>query len=146
MARITVEDCLENENNRFALVKLASLRTRQLISGSDSLVKSRNKPVVTSLREIADGGVRAKTEEDIAAELERENRIQQAQNAEDKNHIDSANGNGSGASDVIFSESDSSTVESSGSESSDSTLDDGMEESTSTEPVSTDTDIDSESE
>ncbi|MFO0003208.1 MAG: DNA-directed RNA polymerase subunit omega, partial [bacterium] len=34
MARITVEDCLTQENNRFALVQLASKRTKQLLQGS----------------------------------------------------------------------------------------------------------------
>ncbi len=58
MARITVEDCLVKENNRFALVLLASERTKQLLSGAKSLTDSKgNKSVVTSLREIADGKV-----------------------------------------------------------------------------------------
>jgi DNA-directed RNA polymerase subunit omega len=54
MARVTVEDCLEHEENRFALVILAARRTRQLLKGAPALVQSRNKPVVTALREIAD--------------------------------------------------------------------------------------------
>ncbi len=58
MARVTVEDCLEREENRFALVVLAAQRTRELLKGAESLVKSKNKPAVTSLREIADGKVR----------------------------------------------------------------------------------------
>jgi DNA-directed RNA polymerase subunit omega len=58
MARVTVEDCLEREENRFALVVLAAARTRQLMKGADSLVKTKNKPAVTSLREIAAGKVR----------------------------------------------------------------------------------------
>ncbi|XXU54395.1 DNA-directed RNA polymerase subunit omega [Sorangium sp. So ce1078] len=57
MARVTVEDCLEREENRFALVVLAANRTRQLMKGSDALVKTKNKPAVTSLREIAAGKV-----------------------------------------------------------------------------------------
>jgi len=57
MARVTVEDCLEREENRFALVVLASNRTRQLMKGIDPLVKTKNKPAVTSLREIAAGKV-----------------------------------------------------------------------------------------
>ena len=57
MARVTVEDCLEREENRFALVVLAANRTRQLMKGSESLVKTKNKPAVTSLREIAAGKV-----------------------------------------------------------------------------------------
>ncbi len=57
MARVTVEDCLEREENRFALVVLAATRTRQLMKGSDALVRTKNKPAVTSLREIAAGKV-----------------------------------------------------------------------------------------
>lgn len=53
MARVTVEDCLEHEENRFALVILASQRTRQIMKGAPSLVSSKNRPAVTSLREIA---------------------------------------------------------------------------------------------
>jgi DNA-directed RNA polymerase subunit omega len=57
MARVTVEDCLEREENRFALVVLASQRTRQLMKGAASLVHSKNKAAVTGLREIAAGKV-----------------------------------------------------------------------------------------
>lgn len=53
MARVTVEDCLEHEENRFALVILAAQRTRQIMKGTDALVVSRNRPAVTALREIA---------------------------------------------------------------------------------------------
>jgi DNA-directed RNA polymerase subunit omega len=53
MARVTVEDCLEREDNRFALVVLASQRARQLMKGAAALVHSKNKPAVTALREIA---------------------------------------------------------------------------------------------
>lgn len=58
MARVTVEDCLEHEENRFALVLLASNRTRQLMKGSQSLVRGNNKSAVMALREIAQGKVR----------------------------------------------------------------------------------------
>ncbi len=54
MARITVEDCLNNVENRFALVHLAAQRSRQILKGSSPLVNCRNKYIVTSLREIAD--------------------------------------------------------------------------------------------
>lgn len=54
MARVTVEDCLEHEENRFALVILASRRARQLMKGAPSLVPSKNRAAVTALREIAD--------------------------------------------------------------------------------------------
>jgi DNA-directed RNA polymerase subunit omega len=58
MARVTVEDCLEREENRFALVVLASTRCRQLMKGSGPLSQSKNKAAVTALREIAAGKVR----------------------------------------------------------------------------------------
>jgi len=57
MARITVEDCLEKVENRFALVLLAAERTRQLLKGSEPLVKTDNKEGVIALREIAAGKV-----------------------------------------------------------------------------------------
>ncbi len=54
MARVTIEDCLKNVDNRFELVHLAAKRVRQIREGSDFLVKaSRNSDVVTVLREIA---------------------------------------------------------------------------------------------
>lgn len=57
MARITVEDCLENVENRFELVMIASRRARQLqTGGKESLVPEDNdKPTVVALREIAAG-------------------------------------------------------------------------------------------
>ena len=58
MARVTVEDCLEREENRFALVVLAAQRTRQLMKGAPSLVNAKNKAPVVSLLEIAAGKVR----------------------------------------------------------------------------------------
>lgn len=58
MARVTVEDCLEQEENRFALVVLAAQRTRGLMRGDAPLVKGKNKPAVMALREIARGKVR----------------------------------------------------------------------------------------
>ena len=54
MARVTVEDCLENVENRFKLVLLASKRARQLALGAEPLVEWENdKPTVVALREIA---------------------------------------------------------------------------------------------
>jgi DNA-directed RNA polymerase subunit omega len=58
MARITIEDCTEVVPNRFHLVQMAAIRTKQLKKGARSLVQSdENKEVVTSLREIAAGFV-----------------------------------------------------------------------------------------
>lgn len=58
MARVTVEDCLKLVDNRFAMVLLAAVRTRQLMKGSKPLVDGyKNNEQVTALREIAAGKV-----------------------------------------------------------------------------------------
>lgn len=55
MARVTIEDCLEKVENRFALSIAAMKRAKQLVSGSMPLASEKdNKHVVTSLREIAE--------------------------------------------------------------------------------------------
>lgn len=58
MARVTVEDCLEQVENRFALVMLATQRARELRRGSERLFPSSNKEAVHSLREISAGFVK----------------------------------------------------------------------------------------
>lgn len=56
MARLTVEDCLENVDNRYDLVILAAKRARHIAFGAEPLVKeNRDKPTVLALREIAEG-------------------------------------------------------------------------------------------
>ncbi|WP_438969914.1 DNA-directed RNA polymerase subunit omega [Methylophaga sp.] len=56
MARTTVEDCLENVDNRFQLVLVASKRAREIAMGDDPMVDVDNdKPTVLALREIAAG-------------------------------------------------------------------------------------------
>ena len=57
MARITVEDCLEQIPNRFQLVLAATYRARMLSQGHTPKIETRNKPGVTALREIAAGKV-----------------------------------------------------------------------------------------
>ena len=58
MARITVEDCLQNEPNLFNLVLLAAKRARRLANGAEATVEWENdKPTVVALREIAAGHV-----------------------------------------------------------------------------------------
>ena len=59
MARITVEDCLEQvgDDNRFALVHLAVERVRQHRNGEPFMQKGKNKEIVMTLREIAEGNV-----------------------------------------------------------------------------------------
>lgn len=55
MARITVEDCLQQIPNRFLLVMVAAKRTKQLYKGAQPLIenKSNNKKIVLGLREVA---------------------------------------------------------------------------------------------
>ena len=57
MARVTVEDCLENVDNRFELVMVSSKRARQIATGGkEAMVDIENdKPTVLALREIAEG-------------------------------------------------------------------------------------------
>jgi len=57
MARVTIEDCLRRVDNMYELVHLATKRARQLYKGAEPLVKSKNRVIVTSLREIAAGRV-----------------------------------------------------------------------------------------
>lgn len=58
MARVTIEDCLRNVENRFELVHMAGKRVKQIREGSDYLVYSpRNEDIVVALREIAAGKV-----------------------------------------------------------------------------------------
>ena len=77
VARITVEDCLQHVNNRFALVILAAERARQLARGATPQVISSNKWAVTALREIAAGGVsfRENVEETVRTFLDERKRL-----------------------------------------------------------------------
>ena len=69
MARVTVEDCLDNVANRFELVLVSSKRARQIAMGKEPMVEEENdKPTVIALREIAEGLVTA----DILEESEEE--------------------------------------------------------------------------
>ncbi|MCH2173628.1 DNA-directed RNA polymerase subunit omega [Myxococcota bacterium] len=59
MARITVEDCARKVPNRFHLVQMGAIRTKQLKKGARALVQAdENKEVVISLREIAEGYIK----------------------------------------------------------------------------------------
>ncbi|MDH3560217.1 MAG: DNA-directed RNA polymerase subunit omega [Gammaproteobacteria bacterium] len=58
MARVTVEDCLDNVDNRFQLVLVATKRARQLANGVEPFVAWENdKPTIVALREIAEGKI-----------------------------------------------------------------------------------------
>ena len=71
MARITVEDCLENIDNRFELVLTSTKRARQIAHGAEPLVEEENdKPTVLALREIADGLIDSERVAVLQAEIE----------------------------------------------------------------------------
>ena len=66
MARITVEDCLDNIDNIFEMVLVAAKRARRIAHGADPMVELENdKPTVLALREIADGLVTPSILEEI---------------------------------------------------------------------------------
>jgi DNA-directed RNA polymerase subunit omega len=67
MARITVEDCLNQVNNRFSIIHMAARRVRQLRKGAEPTVSAKNKDVVIALREIAAGNIiMSKVTDDIS--------------------------------------------------------------------------------
>ncbi len=71
MARITVEDCLQNIDNRFELVLTATKRARQIGHGAEPLVEEENdKPTVIALREIAAGLIDPERVDVLQAEIE----------------------------------------------------------------------------
>ena len=65
MARVTIEDCLEKVENRFALSITAMKRAKQLVKGALPLSSEiDNKDVVLALREIAEDKVKVIYPED----------------------------------------------------------------------------------
>lgn len=73
MARITIEDCLENVDNRFALVMVTADRAKKLLKKDvQPLIEDHrdNREVVTALREIAQGEIQAvKAKEVVEVEV-----------------------------------------------------------------------------
>lgn len=71
MARITVEDCLQKigNENRFALIHLAVERVKQHRRGAPLPERCRNKEIVCTLREIADGSVKFDNIHELGLEL-----------------------------------------------------------------------------
>ena len=66
MARITVEDCLNNVDNLFDMVMVAAKRARRLANGAEPLVERENdKPTVIALREIAAGLINEEILQDV---------------------------------------------------------------------------------
>lgn len=82
MARLTVEDCLPQVENRFDLVLKAAKRARDLERGATAQVAWENdKPTVVALREIAAGVLNTKAldytaqSEDTTAEAKAEDDV-----------------------------------------------------------------------
>lgn len=56
MARVTIEDCLKQMNDRFKIVLTASRRAKEIKMGASTMVDAENdKATVIALREIAAG-------------------------------------------------------------------------------------------
>ena len=91
MARVTVEDCIEEVPNRFELVMLVSQRARKIGSGSPLTIdRDNDKNTVVALREIAAQTV---DKDELKEELVRSHqRILFAQEEEDAPTIDLMDG------------------------------------------------------
>jgi len=77
MARVTVEDCLENVDNRFQLVLVASKRARQLVMGQEAHLPWENdKPTVMALREVAENIVNAAILDEVVKPQDEDEEIQ----------------------------------------------------------------------
>ena len=85
MARITVEDCLENVDNQFDLVLLAKERAFQLNSGATPQVpEDDDKRTVISLREIAENKISVKDLEETAIKKLRKHVVEE----QDENELE----------------------------------------------------------
>ncbi len=73
MARVTVEDCIEQVPNRFDLVLLSAHRARNISAGSELKIdRDNDKNPVVALREIADQEIKpADMEESLISSLQR---------------------------------------------------------------------------
>tara|TARA_B100001179_G_C18253412_1_gene259308 strand:+ start:20 stop:391 length:372 start_codon:yes stop_codon:yes gene_type:complete len=91
MARVTVEDCIEEVPNRFELVMLVSQRARKIGAGSPLTVdRDNDKNTVVALREIAAETVKP---DDMEEELIRSHqRILFADDEDDNPEIDLMDG------------------------------------------------------
>ena len=82
MARITVEDCLDQvgDDNRFNLIHLAVKRIRQHRQGEPFLINGKNKEIVMTLREIASGKVRFDNIDELPGEMEENLETEETEN------------------------------------------------------------------
>ena len=99
MARVTIEDCVEEVPNRFELIMLAAQRAKRLGSGAQMTVQRDNdKNPVVSLREIA-----AKTilPEDLREELIRSyQRVVSMDEEDSEDMIDTMEGESEGGQNL----------------------------------------------
>ncbi|WP_298440745.1 DNA-directed RNA polymerase subunit omega [uncultured Ferrimonas sp.] len=74
MARVTVEDAVNQIGNRFDLILVAARRARQLsVQGKEALVDEENdKSTVVALREIEQGLITSSTLDEQERQAERE--------------------------------------------------------------------------
>ena len=90
MARITVEDCVKVVPNRFKLCIIASNRARSIMSGAETESIGKEKPSVTSLREIAEGRIDVEViEENIIKDIKERNGFQYSSNKDSQDQINS---------------------------------------------------------
>ena len=89
MARITIEDCLENISDHFALIHLTVRRYQQLNNNSVPLVSSKNKQTVTALREIAEGMVKCREDIQVSMEEQMQEGSQQRNRSQRLDHLSS---------------------------------------------------------
>ncbi len=59
MARVTIEDCLQQIPNRYKMIIAAMKRVKQLVKGKPAVIDTEgSKPTVVALREIAAGKIK----------------------------------------------------------------------------------------
>lgn len=70
MARVTIEDCLRNVDNMYELVHVATKRVRMLYRGDEPMVKTKNRQIVTALREVAAKKIKISYSNSTAGDLD----------------------------------------------------------------------------
>jgi len=80
MARVTVEDCVEQIPNRFELVILAAERAKNIASGAPLTIdRDNDKNPVVALREIAGSNIDAEALREIhISNLQKNNRVEES--------------------------------------------------------------------
>ena len=85
MARVTVEDCIQNVDSLFDLVLLASHRAKVLNAGNEAQVPLDNdKSTVIALREIADEKISV---DDVKEDIIKSYQLVQEKEEENEDHL-----------------------------------------------------------